>query len=73
MKLSKNKLHKLKHQKNSSRKKNVFRKKAKTFHENSKKKGKKVINLRKKTMKRYTTGGDTAIANKDQNITEKVD
>jgi len=73
MKLSKNKIHKIKHKKNRTRKQIVFRKKVKTSHENSKKKGKKVINLRKKTMKRYTTGGDIAIANKDQNITEDVD
>lgn len=60
MKLSKNKLYKLKHQKNSSRKKIVFRKKAKSSYENSKKKNKKIKNLRKKTLKRYK-GGDVSV------------
>jgi len=66
MKLSKNKLHKLKHQKNSSRKKVVFRKKAKASHENSKKKNKKVTNLRKKTLKRYK-GGDVSVVDTNEN------
>ena len=63
MKLSKNKIHKLKHQKNSSRKKAVFRRKANTSHENSKKKNKKVKNLRKKTLKRFKGGDEAALPN----------
>lgn len=66
MKLSKNKLYKLKHQKNSSRKKIVFRKKAKSSHENSKKKNKKIKNLRKKTLKRYK-GGDVSVVDTTEN------
>jgi hypothetical protein len=60
MKLSKNRLHKIKGKKNSSRKKNNFRKrKGKKSYENTKKRHKRTHNLRKKTLKIYVGGDET--------------
>ena len=50
MKFSKNRVSKIKLRKNHSRKKCAFRKKSR--YENSKKKGKRLINIRRKTKKK---------------------
>ena len=54
MKLSKNKLHKIRRRKNVSRKKNNLRRKRK--HENTKKRKRHNKNLRNKTLKVYVGG-----------------
>ena len=67
MKLSKNRLHKIKGKKNSSRKKNNFRKrKGKKSYENTKKRHKRTHNLRKKTLKIYVGGDETEQEKKER-------
>ena len=67
MKLSKNRLHKIKGKKNSSRKKNNFRKrKGKKSYENTKKRHKRTHNLRKKTLKIYVGGDETEQQKKER-------
>ena len=51
MKLSKNRVNKIKLRTNHSRKKGAFRKKSR--YESSKKMGKQLVNIRRKTMKKY--------------------
>ena len=57
MKLSKNRLHKIKNKKNHSRKKCNFRKKHKSSYKNTQKKHYKKGNLKNKTLKIYVGGG----------------
>ena len=72
MKLSKNRLHKIKGKKNSSRKKNNFRKrKGKKSYENTKKRHKRTHNLRKKTLKIYVGGADKKVC-KFKNESNKI-
>ena len=67
MKLSKNRLQKIKGKKNSSRKKNNFRKgKGKKSYENTKKRHKRTHNLRKKTLKIYVGGDETEQQKKER-------
>ncbi len=56
MKLSKNRLHRIKKKTNGSKRKKVFRKNKKS-HKNTQKKNNKQHNLRNKTLKRITGGG----------------
>ena len=57
MKLSKNRLHRIKRKKNGSKKKKVFRKN-KRSHQNTQKKHHKQPNLKNKTLKIYVGGAD---------------
>mgnify|MGYP005635054247 FL=1 len=58
MKLSKNRLHRIKRKKNGSKRKKVFRKN-KRSHQNTQKKHHRHPNLKNKTLKIYVGGADT--------------
>ena len=58
MKLSKNRLHRIKRKKNGSKRKKVFRKN-KRSHQNTQKKYHRHPNLKNKTLKIYVGGADT--------------
>ena len=68
MKLSKNRLHKIKNKKNHSRKKCNFRKKHKSSYKNTQKKHYKKGNLKNKTLKIYVGGGAGQSSPKPNNV-----
>ena len=68
MKLSKNRLHKIKNKKNHSRKKCNFRKKHKSSYKNTQKKHYKKGNLKNKSLKIYVGGGAGQSSPKPNNV-----
>jgi hypothetical protein len=76
MKLSKNRLHKIKLKRNASRKKYNLRKKTGKKYENSRKKHVRSTDIKRKTMKIYIGGGDASskpVVGNTTPIQEKMD